>query len=156
MVTFLSDFSAASLCCSDFVFDPGGAFSLIMVCVVLKVLLHTCSRLWWIPWDRGRHIRIQMKLLHNLFSNQNPTLILKLSKVTAMPRNKSHFCCVFSNHLRFVIRIFRILFQKRVFGRNRFCCGLSLNFWLSLHLQKCVWVCMITFESCLVATSNFG
>lgn len=54
MVKFLSDFFVTRFSCSDFVFDPGGAFSLILVCFDLKVLHHIPSRLWWIPWDRGK------------------------------------------------------------------------------------------------------
>jgi len=160
---------------------------LIPVCV--RVLRQIQYRLWWIPWDRGRHNLIPVKLsLHNLFANYNSTLILNFPKpqsflilfgsridelIVQLPFKtiskfqpesetqitfvgKAIFGCVFSNHLRFLICAFRILLQKRVFGRSHFYCGLNLSFWLSLRLQKCVWVCMITFESCLVATSNFG
>lgn len=51
-------------------FDPGGRISSCLMFSIFTVLRQLQFRLWWIPWDRGRHNLISVKLsLHNMFAN---------------------------------------------------------------------------------------
>jgi hypothetical protein len=129
-VKLRSDFSATCLSCSDFVFDPGGAFSLIPVCVVLKVFHHTRSRLWWIPWDRGRHKRV---------SNQNEIkksafFIIVFGKSCFGPKSLFHTfgkSCFGPQWLQLcVLKNWRVLLHNLSF----------LNHGWKYSVWNCVWV----------------
>jgi hypothetical protein len=72
-----------------------GPFLLFSVFAVLRQI-QFC--LWWIPWDRGRHNLIPVKLsLHNLFPNYISTLILTFPK--SWSRQETKFLISFSSRI---------------------------------------------------------
>jgi len=79
-------------------FNPDGRIGSFFLFFVLAVLRQIQFRLWWKPWDRGRHNLIPVKLfLHNLFPNYISTLILTFPK--SRSRQETKFLISFSSRI---------------------------------------------------------
>jgi hypothetical protein len=148
------------------VFDPGGRFGLCSLFFVSKTLQQIRFRLWWIPWDRGRHMWIPVKslpfilLISQIFRiheiHEIHEILLNLSKKSAFLELLSELCFKFffdhhSIRCRLQSHSFRTSFCISCF-QFRSCLCLRSGFAVLVQkLQE-----DLKTRSCLCLRSGFG
>jgi len=148
------------------VFDPGGRFGLCSLFFVSKTLQQIRFRLWWIPWDRGRHMWIPVKslpfilLISQIFRiheiHEIHEILLNLSKKSAFLELLSELCFKFffdhhSIRCRLQSHSFRTSFCISCF---QFISCLCLRSGFAVLVQKLQED--LKTRSCLCLRSGFG